>query len=88
MFSGHNHYDAHVTDPFLCVTVNSHKFENENGDPGLWTEGAVKPSRKIGDATEDCFDIVIVRPRSKKINRIRFGAGTDETYDFSSFFRQ
>ena len=82
MFSGHNHYDAHVTDPFLCVTVNSHKFENENGDSGLWTEGAVKPSRKIGDATEDCFDIVIVRPRSKKINRIRFGAGTDETYDF------
>ena len=84
MFSGHNHYDAHVTDPFLCVTVNSHKFENENGDSGLWTEGAVKPSRKIGDATEDCFDIVIVRPRSKKINRIRFGAGTDETYDFSN----
>lgn len=80
MFCGHNHYDAFVTDPFLCVCIHCQKFENENGDKKLWATGAVNPSRRIGDATEDCFDIVVVRPQSGKINRIRFGAGEDQEY--------
>lgn len=84
MFCGHNHYDAFVTSPFLCISVNCQKFENENGDESLWAEGAVKPVRYIGDATEDCFDIVVVRPRSKKIDRIRFGAGEDQEYTIAS----
>lgn len=82
LFSGHNHYDASFTDPFLSFTINCQKFENENGDPTLWAEGAVKPTRTMGDATEDCFDIVVVRPIAKKINRIRFGAGDDQEYTY------
>lgn len=80
LFSGHNHYDASFTEPFLSFTMNCQKFENENGSPSQWAIGAVKPTRTLGDATEDCFDIVIVRPISKKINRIRFGAGDDQEY--------
>ena len=88
MFSGHNHYDASFTDPFLSVTVNCQKFENENGDPALWAEGAVKPSRTVGDATEDCFDVVVIRPGSKKINKVRFGAGNDEEYTWGKDITQ
>lgn len=88
MFSGHNHYDASFTDPFLSVTVNCQKFENENGDPALWAEGAVKPSRAVRDATEDCFDVVVIRPGSKKINRVRFGAGDDEEYTWGKDITQ
>ena len=80
LFSGHNHYDASFVDPFLSFTINCQKFENENGDPSLWATGAVKPTRTVGDYTEDCFDVVIVRPISKKINRVRFGAGEDQEY--------
>ena len=83
MFSGHNHYDASFTDPFLSVTINCQKFENENGDPALWAEGAVKPSRTVGTATEDCFDIVNIRPTTQKINIVRFGAGEDREFDYS-----
>lgn len=82
LFSGHNHYDASFTEPFLSFTINCQKFENENGDPNLWADGAVKPQREVGTATEDCFDIVIVRPTSKIINRIRFGAGNDQEYTY------
>jgi hypothetical protein len=55
--------------------MNCQKFENENGDPNLWTEGAVKPQRVAGTESEDCFDIVVVRPESGRIDLARFGAG-------------
>ena len=79
MFSGHNHYDSVFTEPFLSFTMNCQKFENENGDPDLWTEGAVKPQRVAGTESEDCFDIVVVRPESGRIDLIRFGAGEDRS---------
>lgn len=82
LFSGHNHYDASFTEPFLSFTMNCQKFENENGDPSLWATGAIKPSRVVGEASEDCFDVVVIRPVSKKINRIRFGAGDDQEYTY------
>ncbi len=80
MFSGHNHYDLAVTEPFLSFTMNCQKFENENGDPNLWAEGAVKPQRVEGTASEDCFDIVVVRPESGRIDLVRFGAGEDRSF--------
>lgn len=82
LFSGHNHYDASFIEPFLSFTMNCQKFELTNGDASLWAEGAVKPTRVVGEASEDCFDIVVVRPTSKKINRIRFGAGDDQEYTY------
>ncbi len=41
------------------------------------------PQRKAGTETEDCWDVVVVRPRSGKIDLVRFGAGEDRAYDFS-----
>ncbi len=82
MFSGHNHYDSVFTDPFLSYTMNCQKFENENGDPALWTENAVKPQREKGTASEDCFDIVVIHPESGRIDTVRFGAGEDRTINY------
>lgn len=82
MFSGHNHYDRFFVEPFMSFTMNCQKFENTNGDPALWAEGAVKPARTVETATEDCFDVVVIRPGSKKINLVRFGAGEDREFDF------
>lgn len=89
LFSGHNHGDAvfgleeeNIPDGlpannFLSFTINCQKFENENGDPNLWAYGTLKPFRQLNTYTEDCFDIIVVRPVEKKINRIRFGADKD-----------
>ena len=84
MFSGHNHYDSVFTEPFLSYTMNCQKFENENGDPSLWAEGAVKPQRVAGTESEDCFDIVVVRPESGRIDLVRFGAGEDRSFFIES----
>ena len=82
MFSGHNHYDHFMVEPFMSFTMNCQKFENSNPNPSTWPEGAVKQKRTVGTATEDCFDIVVIRPGSKKINLVRFGAGEDQEFDF------
>lgn len=74
---GHNHVDNVYSSPFVGATLCCTKFENENGDPSKWPTGAVKPTRTLGTATEDCWTVVVVRPNSNKINLIRFGAGSD-----------
>lgn len=74
---GHNHVDNTYSTPFKGATLCCEKFENVNGDPTLYPTGAVKPSRTLGTATEDCWTVVVVRPLSNKINLIRFGAGED-----------
>lgn len=74
---GHNHVDDVFSSPFNGITLNCEKFENENGDPSKWPAGAVKPSRTLETATEDCWTVMVVRPASQKINFVRFGAGSD-----------
>ena len=85
LFSGHNHYDATFTEPFMACSVNNQKFENNSGyGSSYWPAGAVNPKRTLGNATEDCFDVVVVRPGSKKINLVRFGAGEDRALEYEN----
>lgn len=74
---GHNHVDDIFTTPYHGATLCCEKFENENGNPSLWPAGAVKPQRVAETASEDCWTAVVVRPNSRKINLVRFGAGSD-----------
>lgn len=82
MFSGHNHVDAAFTSPYLSIMTNCQRFENENGNPALWASGATKPSRQLGTASEDCWNVVVIRPQSRKINMVRFGAGEDREFSY------
>lgn len=74
---GHNHVDAMFSTPFVGATLCCEKFENENGDPSKWPSGAVKPQRTLGTHTEDCWTVAVIRPNSRKVNLVRFGAGND-----------
>ena len=44
--------------------------------------GAIHNERVEGTATEDCWNIVIIQPNSKKIKIIRFGAWQDKEYTY------
>lgn len=35
-----------------------------------------------GNATEQAWDVVVIRPTSRKINLIRFGAGVDREFSY------
>ena len=77
LICGHNHVDAVFSSPYPGATLCCAKPENENGDQSLWPAGAVKPQRVAGTASEDCWTAVVIRPNSRKINLVRFGAGSD-----------
>lgn len=81
-FYGHSHCDVSFTSPYLSIGTNCAKFENTNGDPSLWPSGAVKPSRVVGTITEECWDMVVIRPLSRKVDCVRFGAGSDRSFTY------
>ncbi len=76
--NGHNHCDHIFNDlkngKFPIISINCAKCE-------YFTEhkpaGAVVPERRLGDRTQESFDIMQIDPAKKEIYLTRFGAGSD-----------
>lgn len=86
-FIGHNHYDYAFTSPYLEVITNCNLFVDLDEDvvadgTGTLPEGAVQWAREYGTITEDCFDIIVIRPLSNAVDMIRFGAGEDRSFTY------
>lgn len=89
-FNGHSHFDSEFTapfndtnNPFLAYSLCCNKFQNGTPDD-TWPSQAVRPERVLGTVSEDCFDIVVIRPKSGKVNTVRFGAGVDKEFDVNT----
>ena len=82
-FCGHSHTDYEYSSPYPCFFSCCQKFEAFVGDePGLayqQPEAIINTvdMRHIGDYTEDCWTVVIIRPTSRKVSLVRFGVGDD-----------
>ena len=73
--NGHNHADRLDNEEgFPIVSIANAKCEAFSE---YKTEGFVTPDRRLGDATQEAFDLVIVNADSRTIRFIRFGAGND-----------
>lgn len=76
--NGHNHCDHIFNDlkngKFPIISINCSKCE-------YFTEhkpaGAIVPERRLGDRTQESFDIMQIDPIKKEIYFTRFGAGQD-----------
>jgi hypothetical protein len=85
---GHSHADYYFTSPILSIASNCCKFEQSNieSEGYSYITGNVgnieAPARTINTDTVQSFDIVVVRPTSRKINMIRFGAGNDREFTY------
>lgn len=89
-FHGHNHYDCEFTAPFndtnnpiLAFSQMCNKCQNKEVSDAS-PAAAVRPLRTPGTVTEDCFDIVVIRPKSGKVNLVRFGAGVDREFNVNT----
>ena len=87
---GHSHSDYSFSSPYLEIACNCNKFEAdisadivEDGTT-LYPAGAKRWKRTAGTATEDCFDVVVIRPLSGAINLVRFGAGEDRSFSYTA----
>lgn len=85
---GHSHADYAFTTPWLSIASTCCKFEQADITTTQYQaiigyDGQiVAPTRTQGDVTEQAFDIVVIRPISRKINLVRFGSGSDREFTY------
>ena len=92
LFYGHVHYDCEFAAPFkfestpyLAFAQNANKcYNHELTNEEAIAAGGVIPKRTVETADEDCFDVVVIRPYSQKVNLVRFGAGVDREFNLKT----
>lgn len=85
---GHSHSDYSFSSPYLEIACHCNKIEVDvtedyiSDGTDLFPNGAKHWKRTEGTYTEDCFDVVVIRPFSQKIDLVRFGAGEDREFTY------
>lgn len=85
---GHSHSDFYFDTPYLEVAISCNRYgvaEDYVEDGTMDTKcpvGAKFWGRQEGTITEDCWDAVVIRPTSRKVNLVRFGAGEDREFTY------
>lgn len=74
---GHSHCDWMTTTPWLDISLNCQKCQNSTSQYSNM-QNLTHPQRTRGTASEDSWNVVLVKPQSKRLDIIRFGAGTDK----------
>lgn len=86
--NGHSHCDYSFTSPWRSVFTTCNKCQQVDVTGSGYTavttsdDGLYAPERAAGTVTEDCWDVVVIRPTSRLINFVRFGAGSDREFSF------
>ncbi|MCL2101824.1 MAG: metallophosphoesterase, partial [Fibromonadales bacterium] len=70
--NGHNHCDLLYNGNFPIISINNAKCEYFLEHK---PQNAHVPFRKLGEAIQESFDIMLVEPQQSVVNFIRFGAG-------------
>lgn len=87
-FCGHSHVDYAFSTPWLSIHCDCQKFEQVDTSMGGYdhlienADDFDSPARVEGTATEDCWNVIVIKPISRTVDLIRFGAGNDRTYSF------
>jgi len=88
---GHSHADYYFNDPWPTIFSCCQKFEQVDTTAGGFLDisgnvggnaGIVAPARALSTATEDLWNVCVLKPLSKEIDFIRFGAGVDRYFHF------
>lgn len=86
---GHGHADYSFASPWLAIASCCNKAEKADltkagyqAITGYDSLGLVAPDRISDTASMDCWSVVVVRPFTRKINLVRFGAGSDREYSY------
>ena len=84
---GHSHLDYAFSSPWLTVFSNCAKFEKSDlthsgyqSIAGYDEKGLIAPDRDAANHTKLCWSVMVVKPLSRKVNFIRFGAGEDREF--------
>ena len=86
LFHGHNHWDYigqySQTNGFHEVSTGCGRIVSGPTISYAHPEGAVMPERTSDTVTQELWDIIIIKPESRTVNIIRFGAGNDRNFTY------
>lgn len=72
VFSGHTHQDK---------ALKKDGIWNIETCCSIYNRGNIK-GRQIGNESEDCWDVIVVDPTTRKLDLVRYGAGEDRHFDY------
>ena len=83
-FHGHTHWD-HIgqyseTNGFHEVSTGCSRVQTYT--PSYAPTGAIVQNRASGTVTQELYDIIVIKPESRIVNMIRFGAGNDRSFAY------
>ena len=74
--NGHNHADQiYLGQSFPVVSIGCSKLEYFTQ---YKPKGAYTPERRPGDASQELWDALVIKPKEKRLDFLRFGAGDDK----------
>ena len=87
-FNGHTHKDFMAVNSIGVNEVQTGcQNMRQSGSAGTYSynDGEYTPSvpsRTLGTATQELWDIVVISPEEGAVNIIRYGAGNDRSYSY------
>lgn len=86
LFHGHNHWDYigqySQTNGFHEVSTGCSRIISGPTISYAHPEGAVMPERTVDTVTQELWDIIVIKPESRAVNMIRFGAGDNRNFTY------
>lgn len=86
LFHGHTHWDFigqySVSNGFKEVSTGCGMVSVGSTLPSYAPEGATMPTRAWNTVTQELWDIIVIKPNSRKVKMIRFGAGNDREFNY------
>lgn len=89
LFHGHTHWDdIQDNGTFKEVSIGCEAYQYTASDVvgtaihSYTPASAVRPARMRYTVTQDLWDVVIVRPASRTVKLVRFGAGVDRAFSY------
>lgn len=86
LFHGHTHWDYigqySQTNGFKEVSTGCGRMQSGYPSGSYIPEGATAQSREANTVTQELWDIIVIKPESRSVNMIRFGAGNNRNFTY------
>lgn len=86
LFHGHTHWDFigqySQTNGFHEVSTGCSRVQSGYPSGAYMPDGATAQERTSGTVTQELWDLIVIKPESREVNIIRFGAGNDRSFTY------
>jgi hypothetical protein len=86
LFHGHTHWDFigqySQTNGFKEVSTGCGRVQSGYPSGTYMPEGATAQTREMNTLSQELWDIIVIKPESRTVDMIRYGAGNDRSFTY------